>query len=398
MANIRGTEEQLLITETIIENKIIQFLNDMPSLMSKEETLGELREKFTSDFNITKIEQMEIEEYVVGHGRKDSFCYRLETELKELGDIHGSPSNKFGLYFGKDTQKYIFTKKYGTTEEEAFDEIKKQILKLISDGKNKDINAIRKNKLAPTVRGKILSVYYPNDYLCIFTDEHLDYFMNNLGIKADKSDDIINKQEKLIEWKKSRRETKDWTNHMFSNFLYDAFDRPPKKDANLNGKEKKEHELKANRKISITEIESQMKAIEELLSLEIEGTEREILTKARVNQGAFRERLLNKYSFCCLCGMNDVKLLIASHIKPWKNSDSKEKTDANNGLILCPHHDKLFDKGLISFKDNGDIIISDEIKLNNRILLNIQEKDKLNIDLSDETKAYLKWHRNNIFK
>ena len=60
-------------------------------------------------------------------------------------------------------------------------------------------------------------------------------------------------------------------------------------------------------------------------------------------------------------------VLIASHIKPWKDSDENERLDIDNGLLLCPNHDKAFDRGYISFDDNGLIITTiqynDEIKL-----------------------------------
>lgn len=150
--------------------------------------------------------------------------------------------------------------------------------------------------------------------------------------------------------------------------------------------------------LSDKKIFEQMVLIEKAQLTGIEGSEREIITKARVNHGEYRNRVLNKYGGCCLCGMNDKNLLIASHIKPWKDSDSKEKTDVNNALLLCPHHDKLFDKGLITFDDNGEIIISDYVELNNRLLLNIQPVDKLRISISKETKEYLKWHRDNVFR
>ena len=54
--------------------------------------------------------------------------------------------------------------------------------------------------------------------------------------------------------------------------------------------------------------------------------------------------MLKKYhSKCCLCGVDDDALLVASHIKPWAKSDEHEKLDLDNGLLLCPNHDKLFD-------------------------------------------------------
>lgn len=128
-----------------------------------------------------------------------------------------------------------------------------------------------------------------------------------------------------------------------------------------------------------------------------EGKEKEIIIKQRINQSFFRKGLLNKYSKCCLCGISDERLLIASHIKPWSKSNPKEKLDLNNGLLLCSNHDVLFDKGLITFDDNGVIKISKELEELNQILSNIKIKDKLKIDLNTNVQKYLKYHRDNQF-
>lgn len=83
----------------------------------------------------------------------------------------------------------------------------------------------------------------------------------------------------------------------------------------------------------------------------------------------------------------NISLLIASHIKPWADSNAKEKLDVNNGLILCPNHDKLF--------DNGKIIISDELDKNDRIFMNVN--NNMSIDLYEESKEYMDYHRNNVY-
>ena len=66
--------------------------------------------------------------------------------------------------------------------------------------------------------------------------------------------------------------------------------------------------------------------------------------------------------------VSDPKFLIASHIKPWACSESGEKLDIDNGLLLCPNHDALFDSGYISFDENGVIMISEHLKRDDAIL------------------------------
>lgn len=127
-----------------------------------------------------------------------------------------------------------------------------------------------------------------------------------------------------------------------------------------------------------------------------QGEEREALIKVRVNQSAFRKLLMRRYTHCCLCDVDDESLLAASHIKPWAKSSHAEKVDVNNGLLLCPNHDKLFDRGYISFDNGGHIVISDELSKNCAISMNI--KNDMQIELSNDNIKYMEYHRNNVLK
>lgn len=135
--------------------------------------------------------------------------------------------------------------------------------------------------------------------------------------------------------------------------------------------------------------------LEEKLS-DITGDEREAIVKIRINQDKFRESLIKKYNGkCCLCGVDYLSMLVASHIKPWAKSDKYEKLDIENGLLLCPNHDKLFDSGLISFDSKGKIMISSKLDKNNQIFLNVN--NDYEIKMTDENASYIKYHRDNIF-
>lgn len=129
----------------------------------------------------------------------------------------------------------------------------------------------------------------------------------------------------------------------------------------------------------------------------LEGEERNTIIKQRINQGKYRNNLFVKYgSKCFLCGVARTDLLIASHIKPWNKSNKNEKVDTYNGLILCPNHDKLFDRGLISFDDEGNILISNELEPTDRLFCNIHEDMKITVE--EESRKFMKYHRENIFK
>lgn len=124
-------------------------------------------------------------------------------------------------------------------------------------------------------------------------------------------------------------------------------------------------------------------------------TEKEQIIKIRIGQGKFKRKLLNKNKECAICGLENENFLIGSHIKPWSKSNDEEKLDYFNGLLLCPNHDALFDKGYISFNDNGKIIISDNLELSIKKLMDLN--DKIKISLDHRHIKYLTWHRENVF-
>lgn len=122
------------------------------------------------------------------------------------------------------------------------------------------------------------------------------------------------------------------------------------------------------------------------------------LVKARRNQGMFRTRILEKYGGrCIITGIDEQSILIASHIKPWAISDNQEKLSKENGLLLTPTYDKLFDKGFISFKDNGEINLSKFFSNDNFKILGLKPKVCYVLKVTEEMKRYLLYHRENVF-
>lgn len=93
------------------------------------------------------------------------------------------------------------------------------------------------------------------------------------------------------------------------------------------------------------------------------GKEKIVTVRQRVNQNFFRRAVLASYkNSCCITGLNNPELLIASHIKPYAVSNETEKTNPRNGLCLNALHDKAFDKGFITVKPNFEIVISADIR------------------------------------
>ncbi|MBD7908906.1 HNH endonuclease [Sporosarcina sp. Sa3CUA8] len=132
------------------------------------------------------------------------------------------------------------------------------------------------------------------------------------------------------------------------------------------------------------------KEIKQVENLPITITEKERIIKGRIGQGKFKERLFDRECKCALCGAIDPRLLIASHIKPWSDSTNEERLDVDNGLLLCPNHDALFDKKLISFDNQGSIMISQTVDETAKIFLNVNED--MSINLSEKQLRYMGFH------
>lgn len=132
------------------------------------------------------------------------------------------------------------------------------------------------------------------------------------------------------------------------------------------------------------------------LPIVLDKTEKESVVKTRIGQSIFKKALLAVEKKCKLCGVSDERFLVASHIKPWSQSNHQERLDSNNGLLLCPNHDALFDKGYISFDEDGTILISNSLDEATKIFLNIN--DTMKVALNEGQQKYMKWHRENIYK
>ena len=124
-------------------------------------------------------------------------------------------------------------------------------------------------------------------------------------------------------------------------------------------------------------------------------TEKMQIIKARIGQGIFRVGLLAKWKRCCMTGCEIEPVLRASHIKPWQHSNNKERLDVFNGLLLSANMDALFDRGLISFSDDGAVLCGTGIS--ERDLVALGCKPDLKIKFSSSHAPYLGHHRNEIF-
>ena len=122
-------------------------------------------------------------------------------------------------------------------------------------------------------------------------------------------------------------------------------------------------------------------------------TVKKVLTNYRTGQQKYRNELLEKWNYrCSVTGINQVQILKASHIKPFSESNESEKYDIENGLLLSPNLDSLFDLHLISFNENGNIMLTNSITTETYKTLGIDLNMSLRF-ITDGTSKYLTIHR-----
>lgn len=132
-------------------------------------------------------------------------------------------------------------------------------------------------------------------------------------------------------------------------------------------------------------------------SRELTSTEKLVLVQARRGQEKFREDLLSYWAHCAVTGCSELKILRASHIKPWKSSTNQERLDPFNGLLLSPNLDAAFDKGLVTFEESGCIKISKQLTATDKKALGISSSLCLR-KFSPSHAPYLRYHQENVFK
>ena len=367
---------------------IEQFKNEkLKKSLERSEEADKLRMQFVREFPIGKIESMSMNDYLLtvdGVGNQKSFCRQLIYDLNILASKGNTYPNIFGIYLKGGIELKLsptFSKIYGENFESAFVGIKTEIVELLNNAEKDDLQGIGECKLNISFILRLLIVYFPEKFIPVCTESAIEGYCSSVGLTSNGQGKQIYDNIALCDWKASVPEICDWNNFVFMDFC-DWLWRTNKK---VNGPSMRRDVTVAKAK----------KIDEEVDRLNLVGETREAVINVRVNQGEFRNRLLQRYSKCCLCGVDNPELLVASHIKPWAESEPEEKLDVDNGFLMCPNHDRLFDKGWISFDEEGKIEISDQLTKENQIFTNVSTD--MRIDLTDGNKKYLKYHRENVF-
>lgn len=129
---------------------------------------------------------------------------------------------------------------------------------------------------------------------------------------------------------------------------------------------------------------------------ELSPTEKESIVKSRIGQGVFRKNLIEFWHGCAISHCPVTDILVASHIKPWRDSSNYERLDVFNGLLLLPNYDKLFDLGYMTFTTKGKAVYSKLLFQKDLKLLGLTKSLSLS-QLTDNHKTYLAYHNEHCF-
>jgi len=132
---------------------------------------------------------------------------------------------------------------------------------------------------------------------------------------------------------------------------------------------------------------------------QLSQTEKEQIITARRGQGIFRQNVQSIEKFCRVTKVDRPEHLRASHCKPWRDCiTNEERLDGENGLLLTPSIDHLFDRGFISFENDGDLLISPVAHQTSLNRMNVPTGERVNVGtFSQGQKRFLEFHREYVF-
>ena len=126
-------------------------------------------------------------------------------------------------------------------------------------------------------------------------------------------------------------------------------------------------------------------------------TDRHAIVLARRGQGLFKKRVMKIEHACRITGVNREEHLRASHCKPWRDATNEERLDGENGLLLTPSIDHLFDRGFIAFEDTGQVIVSPVAHRESLLRMGIQADNPPKVGIfSSGQRRFLQFHRDNV--
>ena len=151
---------------------------------------------------------------------------------------------------------------------------------------------------------------------------------------------------------------------------------------------------------STDDLEIWEKRIEQVVvkDFTVHETERIAIVNARLGQGLFKDRVRKIEARCRITGVENMTHLIASHCKPWRDSNNEVRLNGENGLLLTTSIDHLFDRGFIGFENNGRLIISPVAHRPSLEKMGVDTTNQVNVGpFSSGQRSFLEFHRTSVF-
>lgn len=190
---------------------ILQF--DRAAVADKVATAQLQAEQIRAAFPLAEWPQLTLERYALGTpDSKSSFCYALEFGSRELGSISGGSARKLIMYARKDGTGYYFDSAYADPEE-AWQALRSGFLKafdLARQGRMEEVDEVDALRSGPVITAKALFVYFPDQLLPIFSQEHLRHFVERLTGEAARGLPPLTANRRLLNWVQERPELAGW--------------------------------------------------------------------------------------------------------------------------------------------------------------------------------------------
>ncbi len=209
--------------------KRITWLKKYSPVISPE--LAMLRSKFIEAFPIDELEHLTKEQYALGQGKSTeadgSFCWWLEFGTKTLGSVSGGSVKKWGVWYDQNNKDWEWNKTMAGTTDEAFTRIRDglvQLSKSVQNGDWEKLDGIADSRLGPNrqaLRSKPLSLYFPDHFLPIASENDLARFLHAFGQSPKNGSLLRNRQ--LLTYLQSLPEFADFDTNGMMRFLYFAF-------------------------------------------------------------------------------------------------------------------------------------------------------------------------------
>jgi hypothetical protein len=183
------------------------------------------REEFVRQYPSKRLSTLRMDDYVIGLVPHRGYCYWAESKTKKWASIQGGTAQKFGIYFGKwgkqSKRRYRFKPSYGdasTPPAQVFRRVKGYLLDLIAQGRRRDFRALDENPLPQVFKAKLLSLYYPKQYINICSERALKHYADVLGVE---SKSCAETQHRLLAHRTAV--PRDWSSWKFTRFLFHTF-------------------------------------------------------------------------------------------------------------------------------------------------------------------------------